>query len=86
MQSEIIFSSLDLLTASVNRLAKAHGLKEDGVFTVDLLRSKLAIFLMMQDEKLAVALSKFALESIERDNKIAEELNAEKSDVQGHPI
>lgn len=87
MRFEMIYSSLDLLVASCNRLAKAHNVREDGVFTVDMLRSKLAIFLAtQQNEDLVRDFSKYVLESVERDEKIIEEKKHEQEDIQGHPI
>lgn len=87
MRFEMLYSSLDLLVASCNRLAKAHNVREDGVFTVDMLRSKLAIFLAtQQNEDLVRDFSKYVLESVERDEKLIEEKKNEQEDIQGHPI
>lgn len=90
MRSEIIFSSLDLLVASCNSLARAHNVRQDGVFTVDMLRSKIAIFfLTQQDDDLAKAFSKFVLEQVQHDNKTIEEVYNElegKSDVQSDQV
>lgn len=90
MRAEIIFSSVDLLVASCNSLAKSHDVRPDSVFTVDMLRSRFALFLLTQDNPaLAQAFSEFVLESVARDKKTIEEVYDEldgKSDIQGHPV
>ena len=89
MRGEIVFSSVDLLVATCNNLAKSNNVRADGVFTVDMLRSKFAVFILsQQDDALAQAFSKFVLESVERDKKTIEEVynDIEKSDVQSDPV
>ena len=89
MRSEIVFSSVDLLVATCNNLAKSNNVREDGVFTVDMLRSKFAVFILsQQNDDLARAFSKFVLESVERDKKTIEEVynDIEENNVQSDPV
>jgi hypothetical protein len=90
MRTEIIYSSIDLLVASCNSLAKSHNVRPDGVFTVDMLRSRFALFLLTQDDgKLSQAFSEFALSTVARDKKTIEEVYDEldgEGDIQGHPV
>jgi len=90
MRNEIIYSSIDLLVASCNSLAKSHNVRPDGVFTVDMLRSRFALFLLTQDDgKLSQAFSEFALSTVARDKKTIEEVYDEldgEGDIQGHPV
>jgi len=73
MKNDPISVSLDKLVNNINKLALHYKAREDGVFTVDMLKSKMFVFLMQQDENIAHEFSKYVSESINRENKIMEE-------------